>query len=273
MNKILAYILFCCSLFAFFSCEMKLDPYNESINRLDFVYESGQWAEADADSVVNYTFVYLPSDIKMDTVWLKLETIGHITDYDRPVSLEQIPTSGLQAKAGTHYVDFNDPALAASYVVPAGQTEIRVPVVLKRDPSLEKNSVRLEIAIRENEYFKTGTLNRQTKVIVFSDNLVPIKYWDVNAEDYFGKYGEEKHRFMIDVTASMDVLINDDFFYELVGDAGSMDMGLLTYWSGFFKEKLKEENALREQRGEGPLREKALLGEDEGRIVSFEGGM
>lgn len=274
MKKILTYVLLCCPLLAFFSCEMKLDPYSESVNRLDFVYERGQWTEPDADSVVNYTFVYLPADVKQDTVWLKLETIGFVTDYDRSVSLEQVPTSGLQAEAGKHYVAFDDPALTAGYVIVAGQTGVRIPVVLKRDdPALREHAVRLKIAVRENEYFKTGTLSRQTKVIVFSDKLVPLKYWDTNAEGYFGKYGEEKHRFMIQVTTSMEVLINDDFFEKLVGDAGSMDLGLLTYWSGFFKEKLKAENALRAQRGEGPLREKPLPGEDEGKIVSFERGM
>ena len=272
MKKILRNMLLAGPCLLAAACQMNLDPYDEAENRLDFVYEAGQWTDADADSTVSYTFAYLPQDRFVDTVWLDLETIGYVTDYDRPITLQQVPAGGIDAEADKHYVPFDSPELKDYYVVPAGEVKATVPVVLKRDPSLQETTVRLKVTIAENEYFHSGTQNRQTKVVIFSDVLLPLSLWaverDPNIIMMWGEYGPVKHRFMIDATASMDVTINDAFIEDLFG-LGSMDYGLITYWTGFFKEKLKEENARRAEQGLGPLREDPQPGEEIGQEVSF----
>ena len=272
MKRKIAYILKISSLLWMASCQMDLTPYSESVDRLDFVYEAGDWAEEEADSTINYTFAYLPQNWTVDTIWLEVETIGYVKDYDRSVTLKQIPAGGIDAEAGVHYIAFSDGSISNHYVIPAGQVRASMPIVLKRDPSLQNATVRLKIAIEENQYFQPGTENRQTKVIVFSDVLLPLRRWavdgDPNILNYFGEYGLVKHRFMIESTASMGVIINDAFLDDLF-DLSSMDIGLITYWRGFFTEKLKAENARRAEQGLGPLREDPLPGEEVGKEVVF----
>ena len=75
---------------------------------------------------------------------------------------------------------------------------------------------------------------------------------------------------MIDAAAEIGVTVDDDFFFDLVGDMYNVDMGLTDYWRGFFTTALEEENAARAARGEGPLREAPEPGESEGALVSFD---
>ena len=254
------------------SCQMNLDPYHETIDRLDFVYEQGSWSDADADSTVSYTFAYLPQGRNVDTVWLNLETIGYVMDYDRPISLKQIPAGNEDAEPDVHYVPFDDLTLSSYYNVPAGEVNVSVPIVLKRDPSLLEKTVYLKIAIEGNDYFQPGSQNRQTKTIMFSDVLLPLQRWAVDEDPNmlmnWGEYGPVKHRFMIDATASMGVVINDAFVDDLF-DLSSLDMGLITYWTGFFQKALKEENARRAAQGLDILREDPLPGETIGKEVEF----
>ena len=271
MKKQIIYLGFlCCILGA--SCQMDLDPYHEAVDRLDFVYEQGDWADADADSTVSYTCAYLPQDRKVDTVWLDLETIGYVMDYDRPVALKQVLLGNEDAKPGVHYVALDDPMVSNHYYVPAGEVHVSLPIVLKRDPSLQESTVYLKIAIEGNDYFQPGAQNRQTKTIIFSDVLLPLQRWavdeDPNIMMYWGDYGPVKHRFMIDATASMGVIINDAFVDDLF-DLSSLDMGLITYWTGFFQKELKEENDRRVAQGLDVLREEPEPGEEIGKVISF----
>ena len=74
---------------------------------------------------------------------------------------------------------------------------------------------------------------------------------------------------MIDATADLGIKMNDDFFYSLVGDPSSVDMGMTDYWFYFFTRKLAAENEARAARGEAPLREAPESGETEGALVRF----
>lgn len=156
------------------------------------------------------------------------------------------------------------------YVIPAGKNEARVPVILKRDPSLKDKEVTLRIKIGSNENFEPGYPTLQEKVITITDLLTQPQYWNFYATYYFaGKYGKVKHQFMIDATADRGIKVNDDFFYSLVGDPSKVDMGLTDYWYYFFTRKLAEENARRAEDGLGPLREAPKPGETEGTLVRF----
>lgn len=261
------YIQWLLPIFSLFACEDKMDVYNAPDNRLNFVYE----AYTMADTVIPRTFVYDLETKVLDTVWLEVTTMGFIEDYDRPFHLEQVKKGeGPQAEAGKHYIAFDDPLVANHYKIPARQHEARIPIVLKRDPSLKESEVTLCIRIGENENFIPGYAEYQEKVIVSADILTQPYYWNFYASYYFaGKYGIEKHKFMIRATADMGLKMNDDFFYSLVGNPNSVDMGVTDYWFYFFSRKLAEENAERAARGEGPLREAPEPGEVEGALVRF----
>ena len=254
---------------ALIACEDDIDVYNAVGNdRLNFYYEN----QYEPDTLVTYTFVYLPEEQMRDTLWFELATSGFLTDYPRTISFEQMPVDSNAAVAGTHYVAFDDPAMQDVYVVPANANRVRVPlIVLKDDPELEEKEFTLRIRIKENEYFKPGDPENQIRTFCITNMLVKPTHWNGQAEWYFaGEYGPVKYRFMIDAAAEIGVTVDDDFFFDLVGDMYSVDMGLTDYWRGFFTTALEEENAARAARGEGLLREAPEPGESEGALVSFD---
>lgn len=267
MKKFL-YILWVLPLFTLFACEEDLTPYDEDTCRLNFVYEP----YTKSDTLIRRTFVYDVDTRVYDTVWLEVETMGFLFDEDRAVKLEQVNGDGEvpTAKSGVHYVAFDDPQVAGLSVVPAGQSKAKIPVILKRDVSLKNEEVMLKVRIGTNDFFQPGYPDYQLKTIMVSDILTQPKYWNFYTKYYFaGEYGFEKHKFMIRATADMGLKMNDDFFYSLVGDPNSVDMGLTDYWFGFFSKKLAEENAQRKAQGLGPLREAPEPGESEGKLVVF----
>ena len=71
----------------FTACEKDLPVYENSQCWLKFNYER------DADSLVSYSFAYGPSEVTVDTVWVKVQLMGSVEDYDRPIALEQVMTN------------------------------------------------------------------------------------------------------------------------------------------------------------------------------------
>lgn len=265
MKKTTNYILWLLPVCFLFSCEENLEPYHETTNRLNFVFENFL-----TDSTTYQSFVYYPQSKVYDTVLIEISTMGYVTDYDRPVSLRQIAGPEPQAKAGKHYIAFDDPSVTGLYHIPAGQSKVKLPVILKRDPSLQEETVILTFTFAENEYFKPGYVTNVNRRISISDQLTKPEYWD-NAEDYFAYYGKVKHRFMIDAAAPLGVTIDDKFFYDLVGDWTNIDNSMTYFWNAYFTRELEKLNEARAAQNPplGPLREEPEPGETEGALVTF----
>ena len=71
-------ILFCATFML--ACEQDVEVFHASgEDRLNFYYEEN----AEADSLIDYTFIYLPSEQMLDTIWFDVETSGYVTDYPR----------------------------------------------------------------------------------------------------------------------------------------------------------------------------------------------
>ena len=264
MKRIKTYILSGLTVLIFFACEDKMEVYHEGIDRLNFIYE--EWN----DTLLNRTFVFDDETRILDTVWVELATQGFVTDYDRSFVLEQVMGDTNAAESGVHFIPFNDSQVTSHYVIPAGANEVKVPIVLKRDVSLKTRELSVRFRIGHNENFSSGYPRYQERVITVTDMLVQPKYWTMYASYYFaGKYGKVKHQFMIDATRHLGIKMNDDFFYSLVGDPNSVDMGMTDYWFYFFTYALEEENAKRAEQGLDVLREEPSAGNPEGEIVRF----
>lgn len=251
------------------ACEQEMDVYHEKGNdRLNFYYANPLYP----DSLTVYTFIYLPSEQMSDTIWVEVETSGFVTDYPRPILFEQISEGDSAAVAGKHYLAFDDTALKDMYIVPANTNRMKVPVVLIKTPELAEKEVTLRFKVKENGYFKPGFPGNDIRTIRFSNILTRPVHWDDKASWYFaGEYGPVKHRFMIDAAAKKGVVVDEDFFVDLVGepDDFSVDIGLTDYWKNYFQTALNEENAKRKKQGLDILREAPGEGEVVGREVTF----
>ncbi|MDY3033995.1 MAG: DUF4843 domain-containing protein [Odoribacter sp.] len=267
MNKILKYIVYLVIVFLAFSCENEMEVYDApGKDRLNFVFEHEE------DTLLSYTFIYCPQEQMTDTLWMELETSGYVTDYDRAISLVQLQSDSNMAIAGTHYVAFDEMTANNVYIVPANSNKVKIPLVVKKDdPELENKEFILRVGIQENDYFTAGFLNQRERVFKISNILSRPKNWTGYVTYYFaGKYGKVKHQFMIDTGLKAGIVIDEDFFYDLVGDPSNVDMGETDYWNGFFTHALQEENARRAGLGLDPLREAPEKGETVGRLVEFE---
>lgn len=259
MKKTFLYIISILAVAATFGCEESLDLYDNPDNRLNFYFKSN------ADTVVNFTFVYEPATKLVDTLWVTVNTMGFLSDKDREVSIEQVQTSGTNAIAGKHYVPFDDASIKGKFIIPAGKNTADLPIVVKRDASLKNEPVNLLLRIADNENFKMGYSKYSVKKITISDQLTKPSSWGGAMDYYLGEYGPVKHQFMIDVLGRK---VDNEYLYELGFASASaysdtFDIDYIFYMKDWFNNKLVERNAERAAQDLDPL------AEADGTLVSF----
>lgn len=235
----------------FSACEKELPVYETSLCQLNFVYGTQEGLQTDEVTddmrMLSHSFILNSGEeVTVDTVWVKVRTMGYLSDQGRPFELTQVMTGENDAVAGTHYVAFDDPDLQSFYVIPAGQAEVQAPIVVLRDPSLEENGdVTLQFTFKENAYFKLGYPEFSTYSLVISDRLTRPSMWGACSLDYyFGEYGPVKHELMIRwMDQSWDDTYIETLFEEFyAGLWVAKDDAYINYLSNWFAEKLSEEN-------------------------------
>lgn len=257
MKKYIGYVLLLGWIIGFSSCRMELDPYDEPTNRVAFVFETK------ADTVIRYTFAYFPEEVKTDTVWVEVTAMGYLCDWDRKVTVVPNCVEGVDnAETGIHFIPVSE--LSSWYVIPANATGVKLPVVVKRDPSLKEKEYTLELMLTENNDFSLGAPNNNLKRILISDILMKPNTWKYAADHYLKTYGTEKHRVMIEAAAPYGMTINDEWIESVINKG---DYGYIVYWLNIFKTKLQEINARRAAEGKGVLTEGPEYGNT---TVSFD---
>lgn len=133
-------------------------------NELEDTYVQFNYPNSYPSDGYAYTqYYYFPTNKDVDTVQLELKTLGLVPEKDYEVKLEQIkeaqlPTGSEQAVVGLHYVDFNDVELKKRYILPAGSTTGKVPLVVKRDIAMRGKTVQLSIQVAESADTKPGVI-------------------------------------------------------------------------------------------------------------------
>ena len=256
MKKIVLYIVFMITALMM-SCEEKYDMYSEPDNRLNII----------SDTLINYTFTIKPASVMLDTVWVRVQTMGLLSDQDRVVKFEQVEADSLNAEPGVHYVAFDDPRVKDLYYIPAKRNYADLPVLVMRDASLKEKTVNLKIRLAESADFKVGYADKSWTMITISDMLVKPTLWTNYSIQYFlGAYGPVKHQFMIDVTGES---IDNDWLKALGLHNGTSELAYLMYLGTWFSDKLDEKNAERAAEGLEPLREAPAAGQTVGTLVKF----
>ena len=265
MKKIIYLLCLICTLGVFTSCEKDLEVYNTETCRLNFYYELNSRAGFNEELArTAYSFIYGEADRQRDTLWFDVQTMGFTYDYDRPVVLEQLPSEGVQAVPGKHYVAFNDPSVSHLYVIPAGKATTKLPVIILRDPSLKNEAVSLKFGFKENEYFKLGFEEFSTRLIEMTDMLSEPSKWNAaypipgleryypqyakHLSDYFGVYGVVKHQFLIEQNGKK---WDDEYIESLIKG----DSNYLKYLVRKMSARLSEVNAERTAKGLDVLKE------------------
>ena len=152
-------------------CTEKHETYNLPETRLGFTYTFDESAQQVLDSASRYTFVYKPSDVVEDTIWITMQTSGFVSDKDRHFEIQQVEadatnihtalpegTEVINAESGKHFMPFDSPEARELMVVKAGETTARLPIIVYRHPDLLSDKIYLRIRLKENENFKESFL-------------------------------------------------------------------------------------------------------------------
>lgn len=178
------------------SCEKGIDTYEDD-PRLYFFERATDLVQTRITSK-SFSFVPFPPAFIIDTIKIKVKTMGLARDYDRPIKGAAIP-AGTTAVEGTNYA-------FAEGVIKAGQVDGYLPVVLYRTADIKTKSVTLNLTVAETKDFKPGVVEDQTFTLNWSDDLVKPANWDgiISLNFYFGAYNRTKYRFIIDVIGVTD---------------------------------------------------------------------
>ena len=241
MKRYRLFILLIVAIGLFFgSCDEKDVIRYEDDPRIYFykgiVYDNvARTSYSQADSVKRSFFV-LPDTQMWDTVWIDIRTMGFPTDYERPMKIVQTNVGEpFAAVAGKHYIGFDDERVEGQVSIAAGQVKRMLPVIFYRDPSLEKDSVRLEIEIQPNEYFSVGMDTLSHFMVEMTAKPAKPRLWN-------GDWGAKKMWFIMRYVGFTD-------FENRIGD-----YAYETYLRGRAAEALAEYNA-DERNEDRPLRE------------------
>lgn len=233
------------------------------------------------------TFYYETEDVKRDTVYVYVETMGGPRDYDREVKFTQLKKYDVEytfengvkvdsvvtenpnnAIPGKHYVAFDSEEGKKLTVIPANKVNARIPVILLRDLSLKEGTYYLDLQLDENNEFKIGGVKSDVEyAITFADKLIKPDFWDKSYQGgyYFGDYSTRKHEFMIEVSGER---VDEAWWATLYG-AESIT-GRLQYYVIKFKNALDEFNNDPENiaSGAAPMRE--IEGDPTSKLVTFK---
>lgn len=152
-----------------------------------------------------YSFAIAGDTVTQHTLSARLRTMGKVRDYDRPVKVvvDQEHTTAVEGK---HFrVDFS------KIVIPAGESEVQVPVTFFRTPDMQNQQFDVSIKVEPNEYF-TVPFTTQKNTNVYYDQGQQIKadryvftvseiytrpsYWDIFGQEFFGDWTVNKFKYV-----------------------------------------------------------------------------
>ncbi|RXK80834.1 DUF4843 domain-containing protein [Filimonas effusa] len=153
------------------------------------------------DTAKTYSFAYYAASVVSDTVYFDIYILGAVASVDRPFLLKQVMVPGSKnALPEIQYRSF-DASLKTDYIIKAGQTHARVPIIVYRHPSLNNDDVVLQFTVIANNWFLPGETAYTWRRLELSNQLRQPASWDNYAVQLlWGKYSQVKHRFMISQT-------------------------------------------------------------------------
>lgn len=207
----LKYAVFGLIILSAVACEEELPVYNNPNNMLnfDFIILKSDPPKKETP----YSFAFVNSTYEYDTIWVDIKSVGFLSDKDLPIALEQVPSGQVDAQPGVHYVPFDSPELAKYYIMPANQVKTKIPIIFKKDPSMQSEVFRLYVTFKDNGNFRPGYERYSIKRLTITDQLVRPAQWDFYMDYYFNPYNPVLHRLLIDATGLPwdDTFINELF--------------------------------------------------------------
>ena len=177
------------------------------------IYFNSSYDRARVD--ISHSFFLLNGSITQDTVWVRVNAMGKTEPTNRPISIVQTNTGEPDAAVpGLHYLSLDGPGIKEVMVIPANAANTRIPVVFLRHSSMDLQTVRLELTVAQNEYFRPG-IDKQRYYVITSTNMAEKpSNWDTVWRTFFGaSWGTVKFRFIIDATGYTEWGTGPDYLF------------------------------------------------------------
>lgn len=140
-----------------------------------------------SDSLV-FSFVIYPEETSEYVMDIDVCVMGPVCNHDR-TAIITVNDNATTANASQY-------SMPSSVIIPAGQEKGILPVTIKRDASIQKKSVRLQVSVAQSEDFNIGVNEQNHFTIIWNDQISRPNNWDT-LEDFFGTYSNVKYRFML----------------------------------------------------------------------------
>ena len=140
----------------------------------------------------NYSFALQNSALMQDTILIPVRLMGNLTDTPRTFRAEAVADS-TTAETPLHYELLDG-------ILPAGQYEASLPVLIKRTADTQDHYVSLLLRIVDTPDLAAGNADALTYRLNWGDILMRPANWPY----FFGTYSVNKYRFAIDVLGLTD---------------------------------------------------------------------
>lgn len=223
-------------------CKQNELPLYEEIPAVYFSYLGhGKNIGYQVDSL-KHSFFVLNSNIEKSAVMIRVNSMGGPSDTDRPISIEQTNVGKENAAAaGVHYVPFSAPESMVRMMIRAGRVYDSIPIIWIRHKDMDISTIKLDIKIVENDYFRPGIDKYTGFSITTTAMATKPGNWGSSWSRAFGAtWGSVKMKFIIDYVGTID------------WENPSSDTNYLNYLRTKSIQKLKEYN---EAYPESPLKE------------------
>lgn len=163
------------------SCEEEqVGFYASGQDGIYFNYEN----EKEFEQSVNFAD-YITADSAFLSVWVKLKTVGYLSDQDRKVTLKQ------EQMEAYRQADIEIPEI----VVPAGAAEVNVRVKVLR-PKLQDIKYAVKLSIDGSNGLADGIKEKASFTIYAEETYEQPGVWNSDPKTYFGEWNVAKHRFL-----------------------------------------------------------------------------
>lgn len=154
---------------------------------------------------VNFSFFYSKESSDRVNAEITIHAMGYPSDKDRPFTLQQTNLNGVDAAIpGVHYLAFDSKEMKERMVMPAGKSDMKLPITLIKDPSLDLKIVKLTVKVAENENFKAGVIEMDSTNVFISSLALKPTNWSSWVDAFGPDWGSVKMRFIIDHTGITD---------------------------------------------------------------------
>lgn len=193
MNRLISKLSVACLLCTAGAGCSENDHIDYTLNDRVYFYETEQvLAMTSTVTERSYTFALKPSTLMQDTLKITVRVMGRTASHDRTFRAVAVADS-TTAQEPQHY------ELLAG-IIPAGEQDGYLPVVIKRTPDTRDHSVTLYLQLADGGDFTTGNPDALNFRLSWADMLLKPDHWPY----YFGQYSTSKYRFAIDVLGLTD---------------------------------------------------------------------